>query len=148
LEGRWFYRERVSASIEEAAEGATTALVAEGTAPENPCVARPLRKLWKVRTVVRRRHRTWMLSMCLASLAWGSWWITVFLMRYAPGAAPRLTTTEWFAGTFAAFGLLVALFTIRARRTWLLFTLVPLLANASLFLVPWLIETLRATRSA
>jgi hypothetical protein len=42
----------------------------------------------------------------------------------------------------------VALFTIRARRTWLLFTLVPLLANASLFLVPWLIETLRATRSA
>jgi hypothetical protein len=120
--------------------------VAARFAPENPRVARPLRNLWKVRTVVRRRHRTWMLSMCLASLGWGSWWVTVFLMRYFPGYAPALATTQWFAGTFAAFGFLVAVFTIRARRTWLLFTLVPLLANASLFLVPGLIETLRASR--
>lgn len=86
--------------------------------------------------------------MCLASLGWGSWWVTVFLMRYFPHHAPGLATTEWFAGTFAAFGFLVAVFTIRGRRTWLLFTLVPLLANASLFLVPGLIETLRASRSS
>ena len=85
--------------------------------------------------------------MCLATMGWGSWWVTVFLMRYLPGHAPTLATTTWFAGTFAAFGFLVAVFTIRARRTWLLFTLVPLLANASLFLVPWLIETLREARA-
>ena len=89
-----------------------------------------------------------MLSMCFASLGWGSWWVTVFLMRYFPGLAPDIATTGWFAGTFAAFGWLVAVFTIRARRTWLLFTLVPLLANASLFLVPWLVETLRSGRGA
>lgn len=106
-------------------------------------MARPLRNLWKVRTVVRRRHRTWMASMCLASLGWGSWWITVFLMRYAPGIAPGVATTGWFAGTFAAFGLLLALWSVRARGAWLLFTLVPIFANASLFLVPWLVETLR-----
>jgi hypothetical protein len=111
-------------------------------------MARPLRGAWKVRTVVRRRHRTWMASMCFASLGWGSWWITVFLMRYVPSLAPGIATTGWFAGTFAAFGFAIAVFTIRARRTWLYFTLVPLLANASLFLVPWLVETLRAPRAA
>jgi hypothetical protein len=89
-----------------------------------------------------------MVSMCLASLGWGSWWVAVFLMRYFPGAAPSLSATEWFAGTFAAFGLVVGIFTIRARRSWLLFALVPILANASLFLVPWLIETLRSPRPA
>ena len=86
--------------------------------------------------------------MCFASMGWGSWWITVFLMRYFPRIAPDIATTGWFAGTFAFFGLLMAIITIRGRRTWLLFTLVPLLANASLLLVPWLIETLRASRQA
>jgi hypothetical protein len=111
-------------------------------------MARPLRAAWKVRTVVRRRHRTWMVSMCFASLGWGSWWISVFLMRYFPSVAPEIATTGWFAGTFAAFGFLVAVFTVRARSSWLLFTLVPIFANASLFLVPWLVETLRASRAA
>ena len=87
-----------------------------------------------------------MVSMCFATLAWGTWWITVFLMRYLPSIAPSILAASWFAGTFAAFGFAVALFTIRARRTWLLFTLVPLCANASIFLVPWLIETLRGNR--
>jgi hypothetical protein len=109
-------------------------------------MARPLRAAWKVRTVVRRRHRTWMVSMCFASLGWGSWWISVFLMRYFPSVAPAIATTGWFAGTFAAFGLLVAVFTVRARSSWLLFTLVPIFANASLLLVPWLVETLRGAR--
>jgi hypothetical protein len=121
--------------------------VSASAAVENPCVARPLRHLEKVRTVVRRRHRTWMVSMCFATLGWGSWWVTVFLMRYFPQIAPGIATTGWFAGTFAAFGFLVAVVTIRGRGTWLLFTLVPLLANASLFLVPWLVETLREARA-
>jgi hypothetical protein len=88
-----------------------------------------------------------MMSMCLATMGWGSWWVTVFLMRYFPGHAPALETTKWFAGTFAFFGFLVAVFTIRARSAWLIFTLVPLLANASLFLVPGLIQTLREYRA-
>jgi hypothetical protein len=113
-------------------------------AQDNRRMARPVRRLWKVRTVVRRRHRTWMASMSLASLGWGSWWITVFLMRYAPAHAPSLAATSWFAGVFAGFGLLAAIWSIRARRTWLLFTTIPMLANGSLFLVPWLIETLRS----
>jgi hypothetical protein len=121
-------------------------LEATAAEAENRRMARPLRAAWKVRTVVRRRHRTWMVSMCFASLGWGSWWVSVFLMRYFPSVAPAIATTGWFAGTFAAFGFLVAVFTVRARSSWLLFTLVPIFANASLFLVPWLVETLRGAR--
>jgi hypothetical protein len=33
---------------------------------------------------------------------------------------------------------LVAVWTLRARRAWILFALAPLFANASLLLVPWL----------
>ena len=99
-------------------------------------VARPVRNLWKIRTVVRRRHRTWMVSMSFATLGWGSWWITAVLMKLAPSIAPDVRVTCWVASTFALVGFLAALWSIRARLAWLLFTLVPLFANGSLLLVP------------
>jgi len=83
-----------------------------------------------------------MLSICLASLGWGTWWVAAFLSRFAPDLAPGFALTSWIAGVFASLGLLVALFTIRARRIWLLFTLVLLLANASLLLVPLVARSL------
>jgi len=95
---------------------------------------------------VRRRHRTWMLSMILASLGWGVWWIEVFLTRFAPEHAPSLHTTALVGGAFALPGLLVAVWTIRAKAAWILITLVPLCANLSLLALPVLIKTLRVIR--
>lgn len=110
-------------------------------------MARPLRRLADMRTVVvRRRHRTWMLSMVLASLGWGVWWIEVFLARVAPEYAPSLRTTALVGGAFALPGLVVAIWTIRAKAAWILITLVPLLANLSLIALPVLIKTLRVIR--
>ena len=52
---------------------------------------------------------------------------------------------NWFSGltqreqlSLLIMGLAVALWTVRAKKSWLLFTLIPLFANASLLLVPWL----------
>ena len=112
-------------------------------------MARPLRKLAEMRSViVRRRHRTWMLSMCLASLGWGAWWIAILLLRFAPEHAPALRTTALVGGAFALPGLLVAVWTIRAKAAWILITLVPLLANLSLLALPVLIKTLRVIRDS
>ena len=87
-----------------------------------------------------------MLSMTLASLGWGAWWVTVILTRFAPEVAPGLRTTSIVSCSFAAAGFLVALWTVRARLAWLLVTLVPLLANASLLLVPIAIKAIRVIR--
>ena len=109
-------------------------------------MVRPVRKLWKMRTVVRRRHRSWMLSMTLASFGWGAWWVAVILTRFAPEVAPGLRTTCIISSAFAAAGFLAALWTIRARLVWILMTLVPLLANGSLLLVPIAIKAVRVIR--
>ena len=98
--------------------------------------------------VVRRRHRTWMLSMSLASLGWGVWWIEVFLARFAPDYAPSLRTTALLGGACALPGLLVAIWTLRAKAAWILITLVPLLANLSLIVLPIMIRTLRVIRES
>jgi hypothetical protein len=112
-------------------------------------MARPLRRLAQMRTtVVRRRHRTWMLSMVLASLGWGVWWIEVFLARVAPEHAPSLRATALAGGAFALPGLLVAVWTLRAKAAWILITLVPLCANLSLIALPILIKTLRVIRES
>lgn len=112
---------------------------------ENAGMARPLRSLTQVRTVVvRRRHRTWMLSMICATLGWGVWWMALALRRWAPDWAPSLDAAGWLAGAIAVFGLLVAIWTIRAKAAWLLITLVPLFANASLLAMPMLVESLRS----
>lgn len=85
--------------------------------------------------------------MICASLGWGVWWITFALRRFAPEWAPSLELSGWIAAGIAAFGLLVAIWTIRAKAAWLLITLVPLFANASLLAMPMLVEVLDARRS-
>ena len=103
---------------------------------------RPLRRLYPPASA-RRRHRTWMLSMTLATAALGVLGLTVVLMKVAPEHAPRLRTAWWLAQLFAWPGLLLGLLTIRAKRSWLLFAAVPLLANGMLILLPWLVMELR-----
>jgi len=98
---------------------------------------RPARKIWVTRTYARTRHRSWMLSMTCASLGWGTWWLLLLAKKLAeddPGIfLPGVVST-----VFAVLGLGVALLTLRARRSWMLFALIPLLANASLLAMPWL----------
>jgi hypothetical protein len=122
-------------------------LEARAPAAHNPRVARPVRKLWRIRTVVRRRHRTWMVSMTLASLGWGVWWLTAFLMRFAPAHAPSVGSAVTVSCLFASVGFLIALATIRARLSWILITLIPLLANASLLVLPLAVRAIRVIRA-
>lgn len=85
--------------------------------------------------------------MCLASVGWGAFWVFALWTRVAPGSAPSLDSVCVFSGVFAAFGLAAALFSLRARLAWLLFTLIPLFANGSLLLLPTVIESLRVIRT-
>ena len=62
------------------------------------------------------------------------------LHRFAPGAAPSWPWVYAVAGTFAAAGFALALFTIRARTVWILLAAVPMVANGSLLLVPLLLH--------
>jgi hypothetical protein len=106
-------------------------------------MARPVRKLWQMRTMVRRRHRTWMFSMCMASLGWAIWWTSLLLVRFAPSFAPDFRATCWIAGFFAFVGFLAALWCFRAKLAWILFMIVPVFANGSLLAVPWVVKSLR-----
>lgn len=86
--------------------------------------------------------------MCLATVGWGCFWFAAVWMRFAPESAPSFAAVCWFSSVFAAFGLAAALFTVRAKLAWLLFTAVPLFANTSLLLVPLVARTLRVTRTS
>jgi len=79
-----------------------------------------------------------MLSMTLASLGWGTWWLVFLLRRVAPEVSVGLAVPSAIATAFAVVGFVVAILTLRARRSWLLFVHIPLLANASLFFMPWM----------
>jgi hypothetical protein len=107
-------------------------------------VVRPFRQ--PLQRIVRRRHRTWMLSMTLASLGWAAWWCFAFLKHFAPEHAPSSYTVQWIGCGFALPGFLVALWTIRAKLAWIVVTLVPLGANASLLTMPLVTKTLRVIR--
>jgi hypothetical protein len=76
--------------------------------------------------------------MMLATLGWGTWWCVLFLRRFAPEREIPLALPASISTAAALLGLLVAILTLRARRAWILFALVPLFANGSLLLVPWL----------
>jgi hypothetical protein len=109
-------------------------------------MARPVRNLWRIRTVVRRRHRTWTLSMCLATIGWAAWWFMAVTRRLVPSIAPDPTWTAWVGGFFGVLGMLAALASIRARPAWMLLTIVPLFANGTLLGAPLVRETLMALK--
>ena len=106
-------------------------------------MARPARPLWIPRTYARRRHRSWHVAMMLATLGWGTWWCVLLVHRLDPERELSLTLPAALSTTVAVLGLLVALLTLRAQRSWILFALVPLFANGSLLFVPWLADSLR-----
>ena len=84
--------------------------------------------------------------MVLATAAWMAWWLALVLHRWAPSMAPGWPIVYGVACTCASVGLFFALFTIRARRVWILLATVPIFANASLLLIPALLhdEVVRA----
>ena len=106
-------------------------------------MARPLRKLYSVPSIVRRRHRTWMASMTLATLGAAVWGGTLLWMRLAPESAPSIRTAYLASSAFTVPGGLLAFLTLRARTAWLLFALVPLLANGMMLVLPYLALRLR-----
>jgi hypothetical protein len=107
---------------------------------QNACMPRPARTQWITRTYARRRHRSWHLAMILATLGWGSWWCVLLVHRLAPGHEIPLVVPKTISTGSACLGLVIAVLTLRARRSWLLFALVPLFANGSLLFVPWFLE--------
>lgn len=85
--------------------------------------------------------------MVLATAGWAVWWVTFVLARWAPGWAPglpvpasSLVVAAWVAFAVAAVGFLMAVFTLRARRVWVLLAAVPMFANGSLMLLPWIAD--------
>jgi hypothetical protein len=75
--------------------------------------------------------------MILATLGWSTWWCVLLLHRFAPRFELPLAVPGAISTAAALLGLAIALLTLRARRAWILFALVPLFANASLLAVPW-----------
>jgi hypothetical protein len=92
--------------------------------------------MWVTRPYLRRRHRSWMMSMTLASLGWGTWWCLLFVHRLT-GARPNLLVPSVISSTFALLGLLFVAWSFRAHRAWVMLLAVPFLANLSLLFVPW-----------
>lgn len=109
-------------------------------------MARPLRTHYHRPSRVRRRHRTWVTAMVLATAAWMTWWLAIVIHHFAPDAAPGWPWVYGVSGAFAAAGLGYGLFTVRARTIWVLLAGVPIVANSSLLLVPVLLhdEVVRA----
>ena len=109
-------------------------------------MARPSRPFWVKRVYARRRHRTWMRSMALATVGWGLWFGYALLGRWAPSIQPPMEIVTVFGVACGLPGLLLALLTMRGRRSWLLFVLVPLFANACLLAAPFLVDDVLAPR--
>jgi hypothetical protein len=80
-----------------------------------------------------------MRSMILATLGWGGWWVFTLVSRAAPSLAPPVVVPALIGCTLGAVGLLMALWSLRAQRAWILFTLAPLFANAALIAFPWIV---------
>lgn len=79
--------------------------------------------------------------MTLASAAWGCWWLDLVLARFVPDVVPSFALVSTVASLLAGAGLLVAVVTLRGRNgLWLAIAAIPLLANASLLMVPYLID--------
>jgi len=84
-----------------------------------------------------------MVSMSLATLGWAAWWTALVVVKIAPGTASGMTIGASVVSELCALlGLAIAAASLRARRTWILFVAIPLFANASLLVMPWLASEL------
>lgn len=85
--------------------------------------------------------------MTLATAGMGIWAATVVWMILDRPSAPSLETAFWISGLFSLPGWILALLTLRAKRSWLFFALVPVALNTMLLVVPWLLIFLREHRA-
>jgi hypothetical protein len=110
-------------------------------------VARPLRNLYRIPVVARRRHRTWVMSMTLATAGLAVWGLTILWMFFHRRTAPSLETAFLVSSLFSLPGWVLGLLTIRAKRSWFFFALVPIAFNTMLLVMPWLLIWLREHRA-
>ncbi|HTF87108.1 MAG TPA: hypothetical protein VK843_01780 [Planctomycetota bacterium] len=110
-------------------------------------MARPLRNLYRVPVVARRRHRTWMMSITLATAGLAVWGATVVWMRADRPSAPSLEMAYLLSSLFSLPGWILGLLTIRAKRSWLWFAMVPIAFNTMLLVLPWILIWLREHRA-
>lgn len=85
--------------------------------------------------------------MSLATLAMAVWGLTLMMWRFAPGSGPPGRLAWAVASLFALPGFALGLVTVRAKRSWFLVALVPILANAMLLGLPWVALKLLALGS-
>lgn len=78
-----------------------------------------------------------MVAMSLATVAMAVWGLTLVMWRFAPGNGPPGRVVWAVASLFALPGLALGILTVRAKRSWFLVALVPILANAMLLGLPW-----------
>ena len=104
-------------------------------------MARPLRRLYGPRSV-RNRHRTWMVSMSLATAAMAVWGVALLLLDFAPAWAPSWGFAVALSSVFAVPGLFLAVLTVRAKRSWFLVAMVPVVANGMALVLPWIARQL------
>jgi hypothetical protein len=78
-----------------------------------------------------------MVSMSLATWAMAVWGVTLVLMDFAPRWAPSWGWATALSSLFALPGLVLAILTVRARRSWFLVAMVPVAANGMALVLPW-----------
>ncbi len=76
--------------------------------------------------------------MIFATAAWGLFWAAAVIQRLLEGWTPPLQLIYWTSTPLAVAGFLMAVFTIRSQRSWLLFVSVPLFANGFLLFLLWM----------
>ncbi|MBL8804336.1 MAG: hypothetical protein JNN27_20230 [Planctomycetes bacterium] len=104
---------------------------------------RPLRRLYAAPAAARRRHRTWMVAMTLATFGAAVWGAALVWRYVEPESAPGLGAVWMLASAFTAPGFLLAFLTLRAKTAWLLLAAIPLAANGMMLVLPYLALKLR-----
>ena len=86
--------------------------------------------------------------MTFATVAFAVWGVTVVWMRADRHSAPSLELAYLVSSLFSLPGVILGLLTLRAKRSWLWFALVPIAFNTMLLLLPWLLIWLREHRAS
>lgn len=82
--------------------------------------------------------------MSVATLGWASWWVALLVVKLSPEKVDAVLVAASVASALCGLlGLLLAAVTLRARRAWVFFVMIPLFANALLLAMPWLASSFR-----